>query len=81
MKTKLTLSIDNSTIEKGRSLARKENKSLSALVEELLNAEIEKDTERKKKIIEELHGMFGSVPDDTDWKEVIREAAAWKHGK
>ncbi|MDA0195959.1 MAG: DUF6364 family protein [Bacteroidetes bacterium] len=81
MKSKLTLSLDKEVIEKGRRIARKEHKSLSSMVEELLNSEIEKDTNAKKEIIEKLHGMFGSVTEGTNWKEEIREAAALKYGK
>jgi len=80
MKTKLTLNLDKSIIEKGRKIAKNGEKSLSKLVEDLLKEEIDKDTLANKKKIEKLHGMFGDRPEDTDWKEVIREAAAEKHG-
>ena len=81
MKTKLTLSLDKAVIEKGRKIAKKEHKSLSAMVEDLLNEEIEKDSKVKKKLIDELHGIAGNVPEETNWKEVIRDAAYDKHGK
>jgi hypothetical protein len=81
MKTKLTLSIDKATVEKGRKIAKKKYKSLSAMVEDLLNLEIEKDTRLKKKLISELHGIAGTVPEETNWKELIRDAAIEKHGK
>lgn len=81
LKAKLTLSIDKETIEKGRKLARKEHHSLSAMVENLLNAEIEKDTRQKKTLISELYGIAGSVSEETSWKEVVRDAANEKYGK
>ncbi|MEQ9423543.1 MAG: DUF6364 family protein [Cyclobacteriaceae bacterium] len=81
MKTKLTLNIDKATIEKGRRMAKREQRSLSAIVEDLLNEVIEKDSKKKKKIINELHGIAGSVPEETNWKEMIRDAAYEKHGK
>jgi len=81
MKTKLTLNLSKATIEISRRIAKKEHRSLSAMVEKLLNEEIEKDTKAKKQIIEKLHGMFGSVPEETNWKNEIRDAAEKKYGK
>ncbi len=80
MKAKLTLSLDKVVIEKGRKIAKKEHKSLSMLVEELLDGEIKRDTRENQKIIEKLHGMFGKADEDTNWKDVIRDAASKKYG-
>lgn len=80
MKAKLTLSLDKAIIEKGRKIARKEHKSLSMLVEGLLDEEIKKDTMAKQKMIEKLHGMFRKDDVDTNWKDVIRDAASKKYG-
>jgi predicted transcriptional regulator len=81
MKTKLTLSIDKETIEKGRQLAQNKQQSLSFLIEEILNKEIEKDRQKRLALIGELQGIAGKVSSETDWKQVIRESAFEKHGK
>ncbi len=81
MKTKLTLSLDKAIIEKGRNIARREKKSLSLLVTELLGKEIEKDSLKKKKLVADLYGIAGNISEKTNWKEMIREVAYEKHGK
>ncbi len=81
MKTKLTLSIDKETIEKGRQLAQIKHQSLSFLIEELLNKEIEKDKEQQLTLISELRGIAGKADQNTDWKKVIRDSANEKYGK
>jgi hypothetical protein len=81
MKTKLTISINKKTIEKSRSMAQNKHQSLSSLIERLLNDEIEKDSNSKLALIGELHGIAGKVPENTDWKDVIRNSANEKHGK
>lgn len=81
MKSKLTLSLDTSVVERSKKIASQDHSSLSSLVERLLIKEIEKDTSRKKKLVAELHGIAGSVEVDTNWKNLIRDAAYEKHGK
>ncbi|WP_100629036.1 DUF6364 family protein [Algoriphagus formosus] len=81
MKTKLTLSIDKETIEKSRKIAQNKQQSLSFLIEELLNKEIEKDKEKQLALIGELRGIAGRAPEKTDWKKVIRESAGEKYEK
>jgi hypothetical protein len=81
MKTKLTLSIDKETIEKSRKIAQNKQQSLSFLIEELLNKEIENDKEKQLALIGELRGIAGMAPENTDWKKVIRESAGEKYEK
>ncbi|GMQ30168.1 DUF6364 family protein [Algoriphagus confluentis] len=81
MKTKLTLSVDKEIIEKGRKLAQNKQQSLSFLIEELLTEEIEKAKKQQLVLIGELRGIAGKTPEETDWKEVIRDSAMEKHGK
>jgi hypothetical protein len=81
MKTKLTLSIDKETIEKSRKIAQNKQQSLSFLIEELLNKEIENDKEKQLALIGELRGIAGMSPENTDWKKVIRESAGEKYEK
>lgn len=81
MKAKLTLSLDKAIIEKGRKIAKREHKSLSLLVTELLGKKIEKDSLKKKKLVADLYGIAGNTSEKTNWKELIREAAYKKHGK
>lgn len=83
MKTKLTLSLDKAIIEKGRSIAKREHRSLSSLVEDLLKLEVEKDSFEKHQLVKNLHGMFKSsdLKKDSIWKEEIREAADKKYGE
>lgn len=81
MKTKLTLNLDKAIIERGKKMAKKEHKSLSLLVEELLKREVEKDTMIKQEMINKISGMFGNAPENIDWKKEIREAADKKYGK
>lgn len=81
MKTKLTLSIDKDVIEKSRLMAQNKQLSLSFLIEDLLNKEIEKDRQKQLVLIGELQGIAGKVSPETDWKQVIRESAFEKHGK
>lgn len=81
MKTKLTLSIDKEIIEKSRLMAQNKQLSLSFLIEDLLNREIEKDRQKQLALVGELQGITGKVSPETDWKQVIRESASEKHGK
>ncbi|MFC3415973.1 DUF6364 family protein [Algoriphagus hitonicola] len=75
MKTKLTLTIDKSIIEKAKGLANNSGKSLSDLVERYLKKEIDEAELRQSNIPEEFKGLFGSVnlPSELNGKEEIRE--------
>lgn len=81
MKTKLTLTIDKSIIEKAKELANNSGKSLSGLVERYLKREIDEAEFRQSNIPEEFKGLFGSVnlPSERNEKEEIREILNKKH--
>jgi mRNA-degrading endonuclease RelE of RelBE toxin-antitoxin system len=80
MKVKLTLSINKEVIEKGHQLAKKEQRSLSSIIEELLSIAIEHEIEKKKGIVKELHGLAGSTNENVQWKDLIRDRAYEKYG-
>ncbi|MGB0429560.1 MAG: DUF6364 family protein [Bacteroidia bacterium] len=88
MKTKLTLTIDDSIIESAKQYAKDEKKSISALVESYLEfvtrsyrkkpdglakePDVEYETSAIPKDFQELYGII-SLPEDFDYKEFIRE--------
>ena len=81
MKTKLTLTIEKSIIEKAKEYAGNSGKSLSDLVERFLEKEIAEAELEQAKIPEEFKGLFGAVklPADLNEKEAIREILSKKH--
>jgi hypothetical protein len=81
MKTKLTLTIEKSVIEKAKELAIHSGKSLSDLVETYLEKEITSSEMEKSTIPEEFKGLFGSVklPADLNEKEAIRRILTEKN--
>ncbi|WP_026951853.1 DUF6364 family protein [Algoriphagus mannitolivorans] len=81
MKTKLTLTIKKSVIEKAKEFAETSGKSLSDLVEKYLEKEIAKEELEQANIPEEFKGLFGSVnlPSELNEKEAIREILSQKH--
>jgi len=80
MKTKLTLSIEETIIEKGRKLAKAQHSSLSAYIEQLLEQVANNEEKKKLSTISQLHGMFGETPESIDWKELTKDAVKQKHG-
>ncbi len=74
MKTKLTLTIDRTTIEKAKAIAKQKGNSLSELIENHLNEEIKSASNEELKVPEEFRDLFGSVnfPADLNEKEEIR---------
>ena len=63
MKTKLTLSIDKSVLIKAKKPAKKENKSLSELVEVYLEKKYKSATKTETPITDSLTGILkGKVP-------------------
>lgn len=81
MKTKLTLTIEKSIIEKAKEFASNSGKSLSDLVESYLEKEITSLEIEQSKLPEEFKGLFGSVrlPADLNEKEAIRKILSEKH--
>ena len=81
MTTKLTLSINEETVERAKRISRKKGKSISKIFEEYLNSLPEKDVaeetavDKIKKIIE---GKI--INADADWKKVKEERLINKYG-
>lgn len=82
MNVKLTLTLEESVITSGKEYARKQNRSLSDLVENLLKALI---SENKKVqeieipfIVQQMKGKY-KEPKDIDWKKDKTERLAKKY--
>lgn len=64
MKAKITLSIDKAVLEGAKVVAKKENKSLSELVEKYLKKKLRPLEKSKTPISDSLQGILkGKVPD------------------
>lgn len=78
MSSKLTLSINESTIEQAKAYAKASGKSLSNIVEEYLKSLTRKGTVDKKKaslqIVKELKGSVNLADRDISYKELLQEA-------
>ncbi|MBN7810207.1 hypothetical protein J0A68_04515 [Algoriphagus sp. H41] len=83
MKTKLTLTIDRTTIEKAKAIARQKGSSLSELIENHLNEQIKSATNEELNVPEEFRDLFGSVnfPADLNEKEEIRNILSEKFSR
>jgi hypothetical protein len=89
MTTKLTLTMDNTIIERAKEYARGKNRSVSSLVETYLDtvsggfgpeeAEVHEPKVRHAPITDSLVGMFHD--DGRDYKEVIDEAKMERFAK
>ena len=70
MNVKLTLSINEKTIERAKRISRQKGKSISKMVEEYLDGVNEKET-KKSSSVKELSGILkGKVPASVNWKKV-----------
>lgn len=83
MLTKLTLTIDQSIIEKAKEFAREKNKSVSRIVEEYLrnissgNMSFDYSTKIEAPITDSLVGMFKD--NGKDYKSLLEEALSDKY--
>lgn len=81
MNTKLTLTIDQSVIERAKKYARKKERSLSDLIENYLKAltteEFSKQGELSPKV-KSLKGSF-NIPEDFDYKKELSERLTEKY--
>lgn len=81
MNTKLTLTIDQSVIERAKKYARQKERSLSDLIENYLKAltteEISKQDELSPKV-KSLKGSF-KIPEDFDYKKELSERLTEKY--
>ena len=75
MKTKLTLSMDEDIIKKGKIYASRERISLSVLLEKFLRKELQKDG---RSFVEKWDPVFSKIRGKTD-KEL--KAARYEHIK
>ena len=81
MTTKLTLSVDEKTVQRAKRISRKKGKSLSKMVEEYLNSLSEHEKEKKSpvQLIKEI--LKGKITDpNVDWKKVKAEKLLKKYG-
>jgi len=81
MASKLTLSINEKTIERAKLISRKRGTSISKMVEEFLESINEKE-EKKESPIDRMHQiMKGNITDPlVDWKKAKEEHIAKKYG-
>lgn len=82
MNTKLTLTIEQSVIEKAKKYARKKERSLSDLIENYLKV-LTKDEEPRNEnelspTVKALKGSF-KMPKDFDYKKVLTDRLSEKY--
>lgn len=81
MTTKLTLSINEETVERARRISRKRGKSISKIFEEYLNSLPEKDVAEETAIDKIKKIIKGKIINpDADWKKVKEEQLINKYG-
>jgi hypothetical protein len=81
MNTKLTLTIEQSLIDKAKKYAKAQGRSLSDIVENYLKAIIEEENTKlidPTPITSSLRGSF-KVPKDIDYKEELSKGLSEKH--
>jgi hypothetical protein len=81
MNVKLTLSINEKTIERAKRISRQKGKSISKMVEEYLDSINEKETKKESRVDRILRIMQKSkdkitIPDNANYKEMIRK---WRY--
>jgi hypothetical protein len=79
MKTKLTLSLKKSVIEKAKQYAKGNNQSLSQIIESYLEKITSGDPELGDSELDSIRGII-SLPDDFDLKKESRKLRIRKHG-
>lgn len=82
MNTKLTLTIEQSVIEKAKAYAKEQGRSLSDLVENYLKALTSQKVveEEVSPYVKALQGSF-KAPEDFDYKEELKKGLEEKHMK
>ena len=82
MSTKLTLTIEESVIEKAKQYAKQKNRSLSKIIEnylKTLTTSDQKNNETKSSpIVKSLRGSF-TAPKDFDYKKELQDLLSKKH--
>ena len=81
MKTKLTLTMDREIIERAKHFAKRENRSLSDIVENYLKLLTQKDVNKQETpnhpIVESMRGSF-KMPNDFDYKKELGKRVEFK---
>jgi len=83
MNTKLTLTIDDSVIDRAKKYAKQEGRSLSDLVENYLKAVVSDHEEKEVEltpIVKSLKGSF-KAPETFDYKEELIHSLSEKYMK
>ena len=81
MNAKLTLTIEQSVIEKAKRYAKEKERSLSDLIESYLKAitkETKVETPKRTPIVQSLKGSF-HIPDNFDYKEELAKKLSEKY--
>jgi hypothetical protein len=81
MNTKLTLTIEQSVIEKAKNFAQKSNRSLSGLIENYLIALTSEETAKQDGLSPTVKSLKGSfkLPENFDYKKEITERLSEKY--
>jgi hypothetical protein len=81
MTSKLTLTVNNTTIAKAKIYAKANGKSVSELVESYLERIVDENIENDKKVSKKLSGLIGSVklPISFNEKDELNEYLDSKH--
>jgi len=80
MTTKLTLSINEKTVQRAKQISLKRGRSISSMVEEFLNSLTEND-DNKESSVKKMSGILqNKIPADLNWKKVKAEYLNKKHG-
>jgi len=81
MTRKLTLSINEKTVEKAKRISRKRGKSISKMVEEYLNSITEKEDQKESAVDKIKKIMKDRITNkNLDWKKVKEEHLSKKYG-
>ena len=81
MNTKLTLTIDQSIIERAKKYARKKERSLSDLIENYLKALTTEEISKQDELSTTVKSLKGSfkMPKDFDYKKELSERLTEKY--
>lgn len=82
MNTKLTLTIEQEIIERAKHYAKRENRSLSDIIENYLKLLTQKDVKKQETpphpTVESMRGSF-KMPNDFDYKKELRKRVEEKY--
>jgi Family of unknown function (DUF6364) len=81
MTTKLTLSINEKTVQRAKRISRRRGKSISKMVEEFLNSISEKE-EQKESVITKMKNILKEkiTNSQVDWKKAKAQHLKKKYG-